>query len=169
MSIPLRPLILGLVVFAQAQDRVSTRQQRLAELENFSKKLTSIVTQGRPEDLVPLLSYDIVLEVEVTKPTNAVEEDLLSRGQIYCRIFSTPCARKKDFLSVRDILTRQRANLRTDIRFYIATTEEDFEFAYITYSWGGRPSEYGWDAGVFVGLERIGDNWKICALFPASY
>jgi hypothetical protein len=74
-------------------------------------------------------------------------------------------------LSAREIFLKEKGKLRTEIRFYTPDTDrnEDLDFAYITYSWGGNAADYGWPQGVFVGLERIGNNWKISALFPTSY
>jgi len=164
-----RLILMLILVLAQVQG--TERERRLAELRDLSSRLTTLIIEGRPQDLAPLLSYDIVVSREVALPTATVRKDLDAHGEIYCRIFDTKCARTPRLVSARDIFIKERANLNTAIRFYAPETDgkEDLDFAYITYSWGKNGSTYGWPEGVFVGLERIGQNWRISALFPTSY
>jgi hypothetical protein len=163
-------LILGLLLLV-AQSSGVDRQQRLTELKDFSTKLTAIILDGKAQDLATLLSYEVVISREVALPAAAVRKDLGSRGELYCRIFDSRCARNPKFLSARQLLMNQGTNLQTDIRFYTPDSDrqEDLDFAYITYSLRRSAPESGWPAGIFVGLERIGNKWTISALFPSSY
>src|SRR5690349_5420504 len=150
----MRQVLAFFLMFLQVPSTaVSLRQQRLAELQEFEKKLTNVILRGRPEELFPFLSFQIVIDRETALNTAAVERDIQKRGPIYCRIFDTRCAGKP---SAKEVI----AASKPEIRFYVpeATSQEDLEFAYIT-----------WKPGVFVGLERIGDRWRISALFPTSY
>ena len=154
-------LILGLFLIAQPPLQAQLRQERLAEIQKIVPAITNAILQNRPADLFPLLSFDIIVDVDRMLKTVTVERDLSTRGPIYCRIF---CA---DGKSVRDLLSRQGANLRPDIRFYVLEGfgKEDLEFAYIHYA----PASPAWPVGIFVGLERIGGKWWISALFPRTY
>jgi len=195
MRIQLRRLIPGLLIvlmaaeaWAQQETRAQTRQRLLSELQNLSRTLESIVVEERVQDLVPLLSDSVTVGLEIQMPTAAIRQDLQNHREIYCRIFNASCARQiyaereknsgfsregcrlsRCFLSARDILSQGRKNPAAEIRFYIPDKEEDFDFAYITYSQKQNSRKYGWQVGVMVGLERIGTNWKISALFPITY
>ena len=156
-----------MIILSAAQGR----QQRLKELEDFEKRLTAIVLQERLDDLSDVLDFEVIVGLERQVRAAVIDDDLQKKGEHYCRIYNTACARRwygPKFLSVKDILTKERQSLRTDIRFFKAE-EEDLDFAYITYSWGRSPLEYGWKDGVMVELERIGGGWKIRALFPVDY
>jgi hypothetical protein len=162
------PLILSLALVAQSSN---LKEQRLTELRGFAQRLTAIVLDQRVEDLVSVLDYEITVALDAELSTAALTRDLRSKGANYCRVFDTPCGRARygpQFLSVADMLKRERQNLRTDIRFFKDLTE-DLEFAYIEYSWGRSAQEYGWKAGVFVEMERLSTGWKIRALFPLDY